>query len=69
MYKDFAPLLSAQLRTAPVGRPRVMRNLLPLVPAPIKKGEKKKQNKNKHLGYVCDGCGTYRALTCFFEVC
>ena len=31
--------------------------------------EKKKQNENKHLGYVCDGCGTYRALTCFFEVC
>ena len=32
---DFAPLLSAQLRTAPTGRPRVSRNLLPDVPAPV----------------------------------
>ena len=33
--RDFAPLLSAQLRTAPTGRPRVSRNLFPAVPAPV----------------------------------
>ena len=32
MNRDFAPLLSAQLRTAPTGRPRVRRNFLPLAP-------------------------------------
>lgn len=32
---DLAPLLSAQLRTAPVGRPMVIRNLLPEEPAPV----------------------------------
>ena len=34
-YSDFAPLLSAQLRTAPTGRPRVRRNLFPEDPAPV----------------------------------
>lgn len=34
MKSDLAPLLSAQLRTAPTGRPRVRRNLLPAPPAP-----------------------------------
>jgi len=33
MYKFLAPLLSAQLTTAPVGSPRVMRNLVPAGPA------------------------------------
>jgi len=33
--RDLAPLLSAQFKTAPTGRPRVMRNLLPEVPAPV----------------------------------
>jgi hypothetical protein len=34
---DLAPLLSAQLRTAPTGRPRVRRNLVPEAPPPVKK--------------------------------
>jgi len=29
IYRFFAPLLSAQLMTAPTGRPKVTRNLLP----------------------------------------
>lgn len=33
--RDLAPLLSAQLRTAPVGRPMVILNLLPEAPEPV----------------------------------
>ena len=33
---DLAPLLSAQLRTAPTGRPRVRRNFVPAAPPPIR---------------------------------
>merc|ERR1719244_817622 len=32
MYRFLAPVLSAQLMTAPTGRPREMRNLAPAVP-------------------------------------
>src|ERR1700722_1969041 len=34
MNKDLAPLLSAQFRIAPTGRPSVIRNLLPEAPPP-----------------------------------
>eukprot|EP00276_Gloeochaete_wittrockiana_P013831 CAMPEP_0184332772 /NCGR_PEP_ID=MMETSP1089-20130417/1911_1 /TAXON_ID=38269 ORGANISM="Gloeochaete wittrockiana, Strain SAG46.84" /NCGR_SAMPLE_ID=MMETSP1089 /ASSEMBLY_ACC=CAM_ASM_000445 /LENGTH=65 /DNA_ID=CAMNT_0026656309 /DNA_START=489 /DNA_END=683 /DNA_ORIENTATION=+ len=33
-YKFLAPVLSAQLTTAPTGRPKVMRNLFPLAAPP-----------------------------------
>ena len=35
MKSDLAPLLSAQFKTAPTGRPSVRRYLLPEVPAPV----------------------------------
>lgn len=56
MYKDFAPLLSAQLSTAPVGRPRVILNLLPAAPVPaqLKDWVNPKRIKEVRLRYMSE---------------
>jgi hypothetical protein len=52
---DLAPLLSAQLRTAPVGRPKVIRNLLPEAPPPTHMALEKHRQDARF--------STYRVLT------
>ena len=77
---DLAPLLSAQLRTAPTGRPRVMRNFVPDAPPPIPRlrciasirmykriwweGTKNRDRNGQHCVYYWE-CDAYHELQPF----
>jgi len=68
MYRFLAPVLSAQLMTAPTGRPREMRNLAPAVPPrplfDILGDGKKKEKRQSHE--EVNSCITAEVTSPFF---